>query len=105
MIRHEQTQVPERLVYYTYDLFVPFSPQIACATSTRLGGISQGPLHSLNLSTRVGDDENNVSENRLRLCKAMEIEPEMVTQAQLVHGNTIAILTESSPRSFSYKFP
>ena len=105
MIRHEQAQVPDHLVYYTYNLFAPFAPQITCITSTRLGGVSQSPFHSLNLSTRVGDDENNVNENRLRLCRAMEIEPEMVTQAQLVHGNNIEIITESLPSSFSYKFP
>jgi YfiH family protein len=105
MIRHEQAQVPEHFAYYTYELFMPFSPQIACVTSTRLGGISPNPFHSLNLSTRVGDDEKNVNENRLRLCRAMEIGPDRVTQAQLVHGNNIEVITGSSPKSFSYKFP
>jgi len=35
----------------------------------------------------------------------MRIDPTTVTQAQLIHGNHIEIITEQSPRSFSYKFP
>lgn len=104
MIRHAWPQVSEDLIYYTYKLFEPFL-QITCMTSTRIGGVSQGSLHSLNLSTRVGDDEHHVNENRSRLCEAMKIEPETVTQAQLVHRNHIEIITEQSPGSFSYKFP
>lgn len=104
MKQHELEQQPENLVYYTYTLFESFS-QLTCVTSTRRGGVSQGPLHSFNLSTRVGDDEAHVSENRLRLCDAMRIDPETVTQAQLTHGNNIEIITKQSPQSFSYKFP
>jgi polyphenol oxidase len=105
MKRHKLEQQPENLVYYTYTLFEPFSSQLLCTTSTRLGGVSEGPLHSLNLSTRVGDDEHHVNTNRLRLCGVMNIEPEMVAQAQLVHGNHIEVITEQSPKGFSYKFP
>jgi copper oxidase (laccase) domain-containing protein len=57
------------------------------------------------LSLRVGDDKRRVHSNRLRLCSVMNIEPEKVTQAQLVHGNHIEIITEHSPTGFSYKLP
>ena len=105
MKRHEQEQQPENLAYYTYNIFDPFSSQITCATSTRLGGVSEGPLHSLNLSTRVGDEEDRVNINRNRFCHTLDIDPGRVGQAQLVHGNHIEIVTESSPKGFSYKFP
>jgi YfiH family protein len=105
MKRHELEQQPENLAYYTYHIFEPFFSQLICTTSTRLGGISKGPLHSLNLSTRVGDDEHHVHTNRLRFCRVMNIEPERVAQAQLVHRNHIEIITEQSPRGFSYKSP
>ncbi len=105
MKRHELEQQPENLVYYTYPLFEPFSSQLICTTSTRLGGVSEGPLHSLNLSTRVGDDEHRVNTNRLRLSRVMNIEPGRVAQAQLVHGHHIEVITEQSPKGFSYKFP
>lgn len=51
------------------------------------------------------NDEYHVNEKRLRLYKAMNIEPETVIQAQHVHRNNIEIITEQSPSSFSYKFP
>ncbi len=104
MIRHAWPHVSEDLIYYTYKLFEPF-PHITCVTSTRLGGVSQGPLRSLNLSTRVGDEERHINENRSRLCRVMNIESETVIQAQLVHRNNIEIIAEQSPRGFSYKFP
>lgn len=104
-MRLGQEQQPENLAYYTYDIFEPFASQLICTTSTRLGGVSEGSFHSLNLSTRVGDDEHSVNINRLRLCRVMSIEPGMVAQAQLVHGNHIEIITEQSPKGFSYKAP
>jgi YfiH family protein len=105
MKRHEQAQSSEPLAYYAYEIFEPFASQLTCTTSTRLGGVSEGPLRSLNLSTRVGDDEDRVHTNRLRLCHLMSINPEKVAQAQLVHGNHIEVITEQSPKSFAYKFP
>ena len=105
MKRHEKQQQSENLVYYTYQVFEPFSSQLICITSTRLGGVSEGPLHSLNLSTRVGDDEQRVATNRLRLFALMNMEPKRVAQAQLVHGNHIEVITEQSPKGFSHKFP
>lgn len=38
---------------------------------TRLGGVSGAPYDSLNVSTRVGDDEASVSENLSRIRRAM----------------------------------
>jgi YfiH family protein len=104
MKRHKLEQQPENFVYYTYSLFGPFSSQITCVTSTRLGGVSQGPLHSLNVSSRVNDDEQNVMTNRLRIFGVMDIDPTTVAQAQLVHNNHIQIVTEQSATGFTHKF-
>ncbi|MEO8973177.1 MAG: laccase domain-containing protein [Ktedonobacteraceae bacterium] len=104
MMRHEQAQSPENLVCYTYNIFEPFSSQITCVTSTRLGGVSQGPLRSLNLSFRVGDDEQNVIANRLNLYNAVHVDPERVAQAQLVHGNHIEVVDDQSPIGLYEKF-
>ncbi len=38
---------------------------------TRLGGVSEPPFHSLNISTKVGDDAGNVEENLSRIREAM----------------------------------
>jgi YfiH family protein len=42
--------------------------------SGRQGGLSEGPLSSLNLSLSAGDNPENVVENRLRLANAMGVE-------------------------------
>ena len=104
MIRHEQTQPQENLVYYTYQLFQSF-PQVQCITSTRLGGVSEGHLHSLNLSFRVGDDENAVLTNRTRFYNVIDVVPEQVAQAQLVHGSHSEMVTTQSPIGSAYQFP
>ncbi len=105
MIRHEHTQTSENLAYYTYKLFEPF-PQIPFVVSTRLGGVSQGHLHSLNLSLSelVGDDTDAVITNRSRFYQVVGVEPEQVAQAQLVHGSHIEIVTDQTPCGTYQKF-
>lgn len=96
MIRH--TQPPENLVYYGYELFQPF-PQVPLIVSTRLGGVSQEHLHSLNLSfsEMVGDNADAVITNRSRFYSIVDVEAEQVAQAQLVHGAHVEIVTEQTP--------
>src|SRR5260221_10041996 len=99
MIRHEH----ERLVYFTYHLFTPFDT-ISNVVSSRLGGVSEGHLRSLNISFRVGDEEQAVLTNRSRFYHAVDVEPETVAQAQLVHGTHIAIVTDQSPLGLHHRF-
>jgi YfiH family protein len=54
--------------------------------STRLGGASEGPYASLNLSFRVGDDEGRVEENRRRFFGIFSIDPRQVVTVRQVHG-------------------
>lgn len=63
----------------------PVPPQIRAATTTRIGGISDGPWRSLNLGAHVGDADDNVLENRrlLRQRLALPREPAWLNQ---VHG-------------------
>lgn len=55
--------------------------------TTRLGGVSAGPWHSLNLGTHVGDDPAAVAANRARLRRALPAEPLWLEQ---VHGVVVA---------------
>lgn len=106
MIRHEHTQPSENLVYYTYELFESF-PHIPLVVSTRLGGVSQGHLLSLNLSLSdgVGDDPNAVIINRTRFYEIVGVKPEQVGQAQLVHGSHVEIVSEQTPCGTYHKLP
>lgn len=54
-------------------------------TTTRGGGVSAGPYRSLNLAAHVGDDADNVAENRRRFAAACRL-PEAPFWINQVHG-------------------
>lgn len=54
--------------------------------TSRVGGVSEGPYASLNLSWSRGDDKAAVEENRRRLGAAFKARPVFARQ---VHGNTV----------------
>lgn len=63
-------------------------------STTRAGGVSEGPWRSLNLGDHVGDDPANVAENRARLRSVLPADPVWLKQ---VHG-TRCIVADSAPR-------
>lgn len=68
-----------------------FKPSIVKAYfTTRLGGISQGPYASLNMSTATGDSADHVCENRERLLRGLG-SPKRLIFAKQVHGNAVYI--------------
>jgi polyphenol oxidase len=91
MIRREHG----KLSLFSYNIFEPFDT-MSSVVSSRLGGVSAGHCHSLNLSLSAGDEDEAVLKNRTLLCEALGIELCSVTIGQLVHGTTIAIVTPSS---------
>lgn len=80
------------------DLLIPDWPApepVQACCSTRHGGVSQAPWHSLNLGDHVGDKPEHVAENRRRL---LSLAPE--TQCywlEQVHGIEVLNL-DSNPR-------
>lgn len=70
-------------------------PDLAHAVTTRAGGVSQPPLDTLNMSFGRQDDPAAVRENRERVYRALEIDPQRVVQAGQVHGNTVLIADDS----------
>ena len=102
MIRHQQSGV----TFYTYQQFDSFS-NVYNLISTRLGGVSEAHLHSLNLSFSelVGDDPNNVIVNRSRFYDVIKLDPSHVAQAELVHKNRVALVDEYTPRGTFNKLP
>ncbi|GHP00818.1 laccase domain protein YlmD [Reticulibacter mediterranei] len=94
MIRDEN----QGIVLYSYELFRPF-PQVVNIVTTRIGGVSRDPLSSLNLSfsKMVDDEEQAVIINRSRLYNLINIKPEHVAQAELVHGSNVEIVSHTTP--------
>ncbi|MGC8697860.1 MAG: peptidoglycan editing factor PgeF [Halothiobacillus sp.] len=64
-------------------------PGVHACTTTRLGGVSAAPFHTLNLATHVQDAPPSVIENRRRLKAALALPAEPFWLNQ-VHGITVA---------------
>jgi YfiH family protein len=68
---------------------------IVAAVSTRIGGVSQNPYHSLNLGYHVGDAHESVAENRRRFCSKLDIDVGSLVISQQIHGNTTTVINDS----------
>lgn len=76
------------------------APSVVKAVSTtRYGGVSEGPYASLNLAAHVGDDPHAVRENRRRLRELGGLPAEPVWLNQ-VHGTTVFTVGTESAASF-----
>jgi YfiH family protein len=64
----------------------PAPASVKAVATTRLGGFSEGPWHSLNLGTNSGDDPAAVARNRAWLAQHLPAEPRWLQQ---VHGTTV----------------
>ena len=91
MIQHEH----EKLVFFSYHIFEPFE-HLLSVVSSRLGGVSTGPYHALNLALSVGDEQAAVVKNRTLLCEAIDVDITAVTVGELAHGTNIVVATPSS---------
>lgn len=69
----------------------PAPANLVAYTTTRQGGISQGPYSSFNLSYAVGDDPQAVRDNRQRLQQQTELPSEWIVLEQ-VHGIRCVVL-------------
>src|SRR5690242_12324152 len=91
MIRYEQGG----LVYFSYPIFTSYE-RILSVVSSRQGGVSAQPYDTLNLALSVGDSAEDVMANRDLLCKAIGVDGDAMTIAQLVQGTHIEVVTSSS---------
>ena len=78
----------------SFDAFAPIQ-KLTSVLTTREGGKSSGVFDSLNLGLHVGDDVNNVLENRAMVAEALAMEPENLTLPAQVHGADIRVVGSS----------
>lgn len=79
-------------------LFIPAFQNVqsvVAAVSTRTGGVSLPPYHTLNLAYHVGDAPGAVAENRRRFCGALGIDLDSLVIAHQIHGSSIAVVDSS----------
>jgi len=62
------------------------------AFTTRRGGVSTGPLASLNMGFGVGDAPENVRANRRLVCEALGCDPAHIVAGRQVHGHRAAVV-------------
>ncbi len=72
--------------------------------STRVGGVSQGPYHELNMGYHVGDDPENVTENRKIFFNAIGIELDSLVLARQIHSDNIMVVDKSHAGYGAYDF-
>ena len=65
---------------------------IACAVSTRAGGVSQGPYAGLNLGSGSGDKIESVEENLGLFCAALGAEPARLERMRQRHTANVAVV-------------
>lgn len=68
-------------------------PHLVAAESTRHGGVSPVPWHSLNLGKNTADAAENTAENRRRFCAALGFSPEQLAWSKQVHGAEVLVAT------------
>jgi polyphenol oxidase len=64
-------------------------PGYVVAFTTRVGGVSEAPYDSLNLTRGTGDDEARVEENRRRACELLGLPYERLAFNRQVHSPTV----------------
>lgn len=83
------------VTYYTSDLLE--SHTICHAFFARHGGVSRRDYTSLNFKTGIGDKTTNVKQNRLRACRALNVEAnQLVFANDLAHSKLVFVATKSS---------
>lgn len=66
---------------------------ITHAITTRLGGTSEPPFHTLNMGLHTGDKPEDVVENRRRACAALGVSLESLVAGEQVHGTAYHVVT------------
>jgi len=68
-------------------------PELCHFSTTRVGGCSVNNYSSLNLGFNSGDLPKDVAENRIRLCGALEIDPDRLIFPKQTHTATVKTIT------------
>lgn len=73
------------------------------AFTTRLGGVSQGYLSSLNIGMHRGDAPENVAENYRILGSAVGFDPEKLVLTRQIHTDIVRVVTKQEHVSFDHR--
>ena len=73
-------------------------PGVRHVFTSRLGGASQGPFESMNLSVTVGDERADVFRNRAAVARAMGVDERLVRLQTQIHGADVHVFDGLPPK-------
>ena len=76
-------------------------PRFTHAFSTRIGGVSEGPYASMNLTTGSGDSPEAVCENFARLVAALPHAPQAICHTHQVHKDRVLTVSAANAADFA----
>jgi len=89
----------KELPAYQFHLLQKYSGDVQHAVFTRHGGVSDGAFESLNVRFGIGDAEDAVFENRLRIADAISIDPRIpniLVSANQTHSKNVFVIDDNS---------
>ncbi len=78
-----------------FNNLLKYNNKIKHCFSTRIGGVSQRELNSLNLGFNRNDDRENVIENYRRISNVLGIELKNIVLSNQIHDNKVKVVDES----------
>ncbi len=85
----------ETEMYYTIKKWKEDFPGIVAGITTRTGGVSEDPFHSLNMGLHVGDDPKAVVSNREKVAMSLDKPIESWVCAEQTHGSRIQLVGQN----------
>ena len=82
------------LPFFQFHSLQKFSDEVDHSVLSRLGGVSQKPFDSLNVSLTVDDNADDVLENRRVICDAFDLPSERLISAHQTHSKNICVVDE-----------
>jgi len=76
---------------------VELAPGVLVMFTSRRGGVSAAPYHTLNMSSSAGDQASAVAANRRRVAQACGLQPEQLSWMRQVHGSAVSY-ARAAPR-------
>lgn len=89
MIRKKQGKIE----WLEFEIFADH-PELVHGVFLRHGGVSSGPFGSLNAKGNIGDDEENIAENRKRMLHALNMK--RFIGGRQVHGDEVVWVKEGT---------
>jgi len=85
--------------FLSFPLLEEYGELVRHGFSTRLGGVSEGCLSSMNLSFSRGDEKERVLENYRRMAEALDLPMERMVLSRQTHTTNVRAVTEEDAGS------